>query len=176
MKHQPDYTIVDRNRFFTGKFLTERDFNQEQAYFLARWSTHNRLLHDGGVVCGLDVHRLASDADPCYRRVVTVTAGMALDCRGRPILLSEDYCVDLPKLPKEADVCEATPTGHAHAKGSKESPAKGAKNGTTPGESHPPPTTSPFFLCVLHREKRCEKMPVLFDDECCAGVDRKSVV
>jgi hypothetical protein len=167
MKHQPDYQIVDRNRFFTGKFLTERDFNQEQAYFLARSSVHNRLLHDWGIVCGLEVNRLASDSDPCYRRVVKVTAGMALDCCGRPVILSEtEHCVDLPTLPKEV----ADPCGGTHAKEAKEPAAKEAKNGVASGDTYPPARTFAFFLCVQHKEKRCEKMPVLFDDECNAGV------
>ena len=46
---------TERNRYFTGKYMTARDFSGEQAYFLSRYRLHNRLLVGLGVVTGLEV-------------------------------------------------------------------------------------------------------------------------
>lgn len=168
MNHQPDYETVDRNRYFTGKFLTERDFTQEQEYFLARHSLHNRLLHDWGVVCGLDVKVLDDDADPCYGHVVRVAPGMALDCTGRPIILSDrGHCVDLLTLPPEGEEC---PAHRGREKAGKGAEGKGKSKAATADEAGYPAGGAPFLLCVLHREKPCEKAPVLFDDDCSCTV------
>ena len=44
-----------RNNYFTGKLLVERDFREEQDYFLGKDRRHNQELHGWGVVCGLKV-------------------------------------------------------------------------------------------------------------------------
>ena len=44
-----------RNNFFTGKLLVERDFTDEQRFFLGKERRHNQRLHGWGTVCGLKV-------------------------------------------------------------------------------------------------------------------------
>ena len=67
----------ERNRFFTGKSMTARDFTDEQRYFLSRHWLHNRLLHGWGIVCGLRV-RYHWNPD-CRDRWVIVEPGIAID-------------------------------------------------------------------------------------------------
>jgi hypothetical protein len=97
--------VSERNRFFTGKLMTARDFQGEQDYFLSRHYLHNRLLHGWGIVCGLEVEyhpdRLAqpSLASSCAKRWVRVRPGLAIDCYGRELILRQDCYYELP-LPK----------------------------------------------------------------------------
>ena len=39
-----------RNHYFTGKLLVERDFTDEQRYYVEKMRHHNRRLHGWGVV------------------------------------------------------------------------------------------------------------------------------
>jgi hypothetical protein len=87
-------TVLERNRYFTGKYMTARDFAGEQEYFLSRHREHNRLLHGWGVVCGLRVVRHPNPE--CAERWVVVRAGVALDCRGRELVLCHDTPLELP--------------------------------------------------------------------------------
>ena len=91
-------TVLERNRYFTGKYMTARDFAGEQEYFLSRHREHNRLLHGWGVVCGLRV--VPHPNCECARRWVIVRAGVAIDCKGREIVLCKDTPLELP-LPRE---------------------------------------------------------------------------
>jgi len=50
-----DIPQLARNNYFTGKFMTGRDFTDEQRYLLGKVRRHNRYLHGSGVVCGLTV-------------------------------------------------------------------------------------------------------------------------
>ena len=80
-----------RNRYFTGKPMTARDFADEQRFLIERHRLHNRLLHDWGIVCGLRVkHHRNPD---CQDRWVVVEAGIAIDCCGREIILARDTTV-----------------------------------------------------------------------------------
>jgi len=97
----PQYVIphcgvipTERNRYFTGKYMTARDFAGEQEYFLGRQRLHNWLLHGWGIVCGLAVteHRRKE----CREKWVEVKAGIALDCCGREIFLTKDTAIEVP--------------------------------------------------------------------------------
>src|SRR5262249_55744294 len=94
------YIATERNRYFTGKYMTARDFSGEQEYFLSRHRLHNRVLHGWGIVCGL---RVVRHPDPgCAHRWVVVRAGIALDCCGREVVLPRDTAFELPlPLPPE---------------------------------------------------------------------------
>ena len=72
----------ERNRYFYGKLLTVRDFEAEQRYHTGKRTLVNRLVHGAGVVCGLGV--TASDES-----TLIIESGMALDYRGREIVLPE---------------------------------------------------------------------------------------
>lgn len=65
---------VQRVRYFNGEFLSEGDFNAEQAYHLRMRYLRNRWLHTVGIATGLDVTPGASALQ------VKVSRGMAL-CR-----------------------------------------------------------------------------------------------
>lgn len=80
---------IERNRYFTGRLMTASDLQAEQDYFIGKLRFHN-LLHGWGTVCGFVVE----PTDPPSTRVV-VEPGIALDCRGRAIVLTERRELDL---------------------------------------------------------------------------------
>jgi hypothetical protein len=89
--------VAERNRYFTGKYMTARDFMAEQDYFLSRHRLHNRLLHGWGIACGFGVTR---HPDPTCTNWVVVGPGIALDCHGRELVLCGRTAYEL-KLPVE---------------------------------------------------------------------------
>ena len=92
-----DAVAMERNRYFTGKYMVARDFTQEQEYFLSHHRLHNRLLHGWGIACGLNVkHHPSTD---CAARWVVVKSGIAIDCHGREVILDRDTPFELP-LPR----------------------------------------------------------------------------
>lgn len=72
----------DRNRYFTGKLMTARDFEAEQRYMNDRRRLGNRLLHGMGVVSGLNVLLLDG-------QTFSLEAGMAVDALGREVVVEE---------------------------------------------------------------------------------------
>ena len=79
------YSAGERNRYFYGKLMTVRDFEDEQTYFNDKRRLGNRMLHGTGVVAGLGV--LLVD-----NQTFSLEAGMALDYLGREIVVA-DPCV-----------------------------------------------------------------------------------
>ncbi len=77
-----NHSPFERNRYFYGKLLTVRDFETEQNYHNGKRSMLNRLVTGAGVVCGLGV--TASDES-----TLMIESGLALDYRGREIVLPE---------------------------------------------------------------------------------------
>jgi hypothetical protein len=97
-----DAVSRQRNRYYTGKYLTARSFAVEQEYFLSRHRLHNRMLHGWGIICGLDVQPHKNPE--CRATWVVVKAGIALDCCGREIILDKDVAFELPQRgEKDAD-------------------------------------------------------------------------
>lgn len=76
--------VYDRSRYYTGKYMTARDFAADPAYLLSRHRLHNRLLHGWGIVCGLEVD--PHPREECKDRWVVVRPGVALDCCGRELV------------------------------------------------------------------------------------------
>jgi hypothetical protein len=135
----------ERNRYYTGRYLTARDFADEQRYFLSRHRLHNRLFHGWGIVCGLSVGEHPDEG--CRDRWVVVASGIAIDCCGRELILPRDTAFKLPLPGPEG-------RGPCVVVGCKE-------------ESPEEPTyTEPFFLCLRYREEEIERVPVLYG-ECC---------
>jgi hypothetical protein len=101
------YIAAERNRYFTGKFMTARDFSGEQEYFLSRHRLHTRLLHGWGIVCGLRVveHPRADCKD-----WVVVRSGIAIDCCGREIILCKDTAFRLPLATNDEEAAAAGET------------------------------------------------------------------
>lgn len=85
-----------RNHYFTGKLLVERDFTDEQRYFMGKLRHHHQRLHGWGVVCGLKVKQHENPA--CRDRYVCIEPGTAIDCCGHEILMWEEECIDITKL------------------------------------------------------------------------------
>jgi hypothetical protein len=81
--------------YFTGQFLAERDFRDEQTYHIGKHRQHNRFLHGWGTVCGLRVVQHPNEA--CRDRFVMIEPGLALDCCGREIVVRDKVYVDLDK-------------------------------------------------------------------------------
>jgi WD40 repeat protein len=103
-----DLPTQERLNYFTGQFLTQRDFEDEQNYLLGKHRQHNRYLHGYGTVCGLKVVQHPNPA--CRDRFVVIQPGLALDCCGREIVVHEPAYVDLDKALAPQDG-GTTPTG-----------------------------------------------------------------
>ncbi len=135
----PGEIACTRNRYFTGKFMTERDFKDEQWYFLNRGWLHQRALHGWGVVCGLEVIPHTQEACAQLGWVI-IKPGMAIDCYGRTIVLRE-----------------ATPVNVADL-----------KPGNPPDPlGPPPPSDKPFLLGIRYGELAVEPVPLLYDENGC---------
>src|ERR1700748_3411821 len=87
-----DIPQLARNNYFTGKLLVERDFTDEQHYFMGKERRHNQRLHGWGAVCGLKVSPHPNPA--CADRYVLIDPGTAIDCCGREILVRHQECFD----------------------------------------------------------------------------------
>ena len=85
-----------RNNFFTGKLLVERDFTDEQHYYIDKARYHNQRLHGWGVVCGLKVKQHPNEV--CRDRYVCVESGSAVDCCGHDVIVRDEDCVDITLL------------------------------------------------------------------------------
>src|SRR5262245_31855426 len=81
--------VDKRLRYFTGQFLQEQDFIDEQAYHVDRQRRHNEFFHTPGIADGLDV-----PADVGATQAV-VAAGTALDGDGQLIVLPDSRTVPL---------------------------------------------------------------------------------
>jgi len=80
-----------RNRYFFGRILTSKDFEDEQQYHLDQRCRHNQHLHGYGIVTGLDVNISQCESSP----TVVISPGYALDAYGREILLTEDVALPI---------------------------------------------------------------------------------
>ncbi|HEY7619991.1 MAG TPA: hypothetical protein VH834_09470 [Solirubrobacteraceae bacterium] len=118
-----------RNRYFYGKLLDAPHLQMEQSYFLERRRLLNRLALGFGVLCGLDV-RSAGDGG------VVVEPGVAIDGRGREILVGAPFVVADPFA--LTDACGA-PTGESSDGG-------------------------PVILCLAYHECDVDPVPVLVAD------------
>lgn len=86
----------ERLNYFTGQFLVERDFRDEQSYHIGKHRMHNRYLHGWGTVCGLRV--VESESPDCRDRYMVLEPGVALDCCGREIVVTERVKVNIPAM------------------------------------------------------------------------------
>ena len=129
---------MERNHYFTGKLLVERDFTDEQRYTMGKLRRHNLRLHGHGVVCGLKVSPHPQPA--CRHRYLIVSPGTALDCCGREIIVPREEVVDVLSLYVDAWRALHGPD---------------AEPDTTPGR---------FQLAIRYRECPTEPMPALFGD------------
>lgn len=85
-------TPFTRVRFNDGMLLSAADLRVEQNAHLWRDRLHQALLHGAGTVWGLGVRRSADG------RQLQVEAGLAVDPRGRNLLVSNTLCLDVGAL------------------------------------------------------------------------------
>lgn len=90
-----------RNRYFYGKLLDVHHLEMEQRYLNEKRWLVNRLGLGTGVLCGLEL-----EADDASR--VVVRPGVAIDGRGREIVVSSPYVIEDPLA--LTDAC-GRPTG-----------------------------------------------------------------
>ena len=96
--------VLDRVNYYDGQFLVARDLSDEQRFLLAKHREHVHRLHAAGTVCGLKVTQHPDPA--CRDRYIVIEPGLALDCCGREIHVTEKVCVDL-----RAELSAADPPG-----------------------------------------------------------------
>lgn len=76
-----------RNRYYDGKPMFARDFAAEQEYHVDRLDTLARHVAGEGILDGLET-TVVEEADG--RLTVTVSAGLALDCCGRLLVVPDE--------------------------------------------------------------------------------------
>jgi hypothetical protein len=96
-----------RVHYAPGLVLGVEEFVQAEHYLLTKERLHNRALHGYGTVCGLQVEpRSGTGGAP----EVLVRAGIALDPRGRQIMVTQDQCAEIDAwLEANADALAASP-------------------------------------------------------------------
>jgi hypothetical protein len=137
--------VAERNLYFTGKFMTARDFAADSEYLLGRHRLHNRLLHGWGIVCGLRVKR--HPRPECRNEWVVVRAGVAIDCCGRELVLAGSTPFRLPF---------ASNGKAAHGYGAGELEAEHERRERC--EEH--------LLCIRYCEEAVEHVPALYHESC----------
>lgn len=83
-----------KNRFFSGKLMTPRDMDAEQEYHAERLHTLARFVVGSGIVHGLAVRSIDETDDGLE---VTIEPGLALDGRGRPVVVDGVATTSLPR-------------------------------------------------------------------------------
>lgn len=128
---------IERNHYYTGKFMAASDFETDQQYLVNRHRLHNRLLHGWGIVCGLQVDRNVNPG--CATRWVIVRPGSAIDCCGRELFVQEPMAFELP-LPR-------------------------ARVAGQPGD--PDAMHGPFLLGLAYKEINTDLVPALYAENAC---------
>lgn len=82
----------ERNRYFHGQMLYDRNFRLETDYHNQKRWLINRLVLGWGVVCGLGI-RPADDDEPA----IVVECGVALDRCGREIVVDKEVTLVVPR-------------------------------------------------------------------------------
>jgi DNA-binding beta-propeller fold protein YncE len=133
-----DVLQLARNNYFTGKMLVERDFTDEQRYFLGKLRRHNQQLHGWGTVCGLKVEPHPNPA--CQDHYVLIDRGTAVDCCGREIVVPHEEYFDFKlQFLKEWQI----------------------QNGPS---SQPDANKHVIQICISYKECAVEDVPAIFDD------------
>ena len=106
------YNNFKRARYFHGMLMTDRDFREEQQYHIDKRKLLNKMLHGWGVVCGLEIK-----PTPTPSSTIIIKQGLALDCKGNEIYVTEEYSLNIDKILKSgsspkmpAGVCPGTDT------------------------------------------------------------------
>ena len=85
-----DFGPNARVRYYHGMILTDNHFHAEQSYHRQRFERLNQYAHGSGILCGLTLSPWCCG--------VKISAGAALDCRGRLIEACESIDIDLSHI------------------------------------------------------------------------------
>ena len=156
---------TDRMRYFTGRYMTARDFRDEQAYHLTHRYLHNRMLHGWGVGCGLHVH---PHPDPdCQGSHVLVDCGMAIDCCGREIVVPRAI-VPPPIVWTHHPAHEPPPSAPPPPPHGYQPPPQDEKPPDEPQRpDHDRDHRRCWLLCLEYCEEEIEVVPVLYSEHSC---------
>jgi DNA-binding beta-propeller fold protein YncE len=139
-----DIPQMARNNYFTGKLLVERDFTDEQRYYLGKFRRHDQRLHGWGAVCGLKVIEHPNPA--CRPTYVVIEPGYAVDCCGREIVVQHEEYFDFVQSFLNKWQAQKGPS------------------------SQPDAAEHTIQICVNYNECAVENVPAVFDD-CSGGGD-----
>ena len=167
--------VIERNRYFTGKYMTARDFRLEQDYFLSHHRLHNRLMHGWGVICGLKVEPHPDVT--CRKDWVVVTPGIALDCHGRELILEKPVYVHVARTAPTSSEPRQSPTDQSNTDDEPVAESTTQQNNNLPTATgrtetrhpHEPPEQQldKYLVCLSYHEILVEHVAVLFDEDCC---------
>jgi len=143
--HSCDAESYTRNNYFTGKLMVERDFTDEQHYFMEKMRLHHQRLHGSGVVCGL---QLTSHNEGCDDRYIFLQPGSAVDCCGKDILVADTDTIDLYGFPVMQQLLESISEADVDPGGAGQDIAG----------------SYTLQLCIKYRECPGEDIPVLYDE------------
>lgn len=130
---------TERLRYFTGRHMTARDFEDEQSYHHSHRLLHNRMLHGWGIVRGLQVR--PHPKPDCRTQRVVVRCGMAIDCCGRELVVRRDVVTDVIPWGEQPRI---------------------------EGESRAD-ARYVLLLCLEYCEAPAEKVPVLYSESACSN-------
>jgi predicted flap endonuclease-1-like 5' DNA nuclease len=92
---------TERNHYFHGKLMTTRDMEAEQQFHMRRLNTLSRFVTGNGVVCGLEAEQVKSITNTNPNKLeVTLEPGVALDCCGRQIVVSDRTSSETDRHPE----------------------------------------------------------------------------
>lgn len=79
--------LYERNNYYTGKLLSEKDFKTEQSYFNDKRSLLNVFTMGSGILYGLDV--VPTGTTKQEEDTISIKPGLAIDSCGREIVVPE---------------------------------------------------------------------------------------
>jgi hypothetical protein len=153
---------AERMRYFPGRFMSARDFTDEQDYFLTHRYLHNRILHGWGVACGLHVY--THPVESCRKDHVKVDCGMALDCCGREIVVRK--AVVPPPIPWSLRPVAVDPAPTPAPVSPSVQAATASHETDADAELAVDPRWYPM-LCLEYCETEIERVPVLYSERNC---------
>src|SRR5687768_12725916 len=95
-----DRPLLERLRFWNGRFLVARDLRDQQEDLIRRLEYHQSFAHGEGILCGFGVRE--HPREQCRDRWLLVDSGMAYDCCGHTLWMPDCRLVEIP-LPEKPD-------------------------------------------------------------------------
>lgn len=84
-----------KNRYFKGKLMTPQIMKEARSYHSERLHTLNRFVDGRGIVHGLEVESVTEGGEGIE---ATISAGLAIDGKGRPIVAEQGTTTSLPDV------------------------------------------------------------------------------